>query len=67
MVTVALTSEQMQIVRAAASGLRLSARDKFNLDLASALARCPNPPSDTDIRAAIRQILGVPTSAFNAR
>jgi hypothetical protein len=59
--TVILTDEQMQIVRTAAAKLRLSARDKFMLDLASVLARCHCPVSDTDLRAAIRQLLGVGT------
>jgi hypothetical protein len=63
----ALTDEQMAAVRDAAATLRLNARDKFLQALACELARCYNPtrPTDVDVRVAIRQILGVPTNAFN--
>jgi hypothetical protein len=63
-----LTTEQMAAVRTAASTLRLSARDKFLQALACELARCSNPThlTDIDLRVVIRQILGVPTDAFNA-
>jgi hypothetical protein len=57
--TIILTDAQMNLVRSAASSLRWIERDQFNLNLASALARCNAPVSDTDLRAAIRQLLGV--------
>jgi hypothetical protein len=57
--TVALTDEQLEVVRAAASGLRLSVRDRFMLDLASELARCSTPVSDLELRVSIRKLLGV--------
>ena len=54
-----LTDGQQRMVLAALSTLRLSAHDKFLLELASALARCPQPVSDLYVRIAVRQILGV--------
>jgi hypothetical protein len=57
--TVILTDTQKQIIRSAAANLRWVERDRFNLDLASALARCQAPVTDSDLRAAIRQLLGV--------
>jgi hypothetical protein len=57
--TVALTDEQMELVRTAAAPMRLSVRDKFMLDLASELARCRSPLTDADVRIAIRKLLGV--------
>jgi hypothetical protein len=56
--TVILTDEQMDMVRSAAAPMRLSARDCFMLDLASALARCHAPVSDADLHVCIRQLLG---------
>jgi hypothetical protein len=58
-VTIILSDEQMELVRSAAATLRWAERDQFNLNLASALARCHAPVTDTDLRAAIRQLLGV--------
>jgi hypothetical protein len=57
--TVALTDEQMEVVRLVAAPMRLSVRDRFMLDLASELARCNSPVSDLDVRVAIRKLLGV--------
>jgi hypothetical protein len=55
-----LTDAQQQQILAALSTLRLSGHDRFLLDLASALARCPNQPvTDLDVRIAVRQTLGV--------
>jgi hypothetical protein len=54
-----LSNEQMEAVRVAAATLRLSARDAFLQALACELARCRYPPSDTDVRVAIRQLLGI--------
>jgi hypothetical protein len=53
-----LTEVQQQMVLSALATLRLSAHDKFLLDLASALARCKQPVSDLDVKIAIRQLLG---------
>jgi hypothetical protein len=55
----ALTDDQMAIVRAASASLRLAARDRFLQDLACELARYPHPPTDTDLRVCIRQLLGL--------
>jgi hypothetical protein len=59
--TIILTDEQMAMVRTAAAPMRLSARDRFMLDLASELARCHSPVSDLDVRICIRKLLGVVT------
>jgi hypothetical protein len=56
---VALTDAQREMIRRAASALHWVERDKFNLDLASAFARCRHPLTDTDLRVCIRQLLGV--------
>jgi hypothetical protein len=53
-----LTDAQQQQILAALSALRLSAHDKFLLELASALARCKQPVTDLDVRVQVRQILG---------
>jgi hypothetical protein len=57
-----LTPEQQVQVLSALRSLRLSAHDKFLLDLASALARCPHPVDDLAVKIHIRQILGVMVS-----
>ena len=49
----------MEAVRTAAATLRLRGRDKFLQALAVELARCRYPPSDMDVKVAIRQLLGV--------
>jgi hypothetical protein len=54
-----LTPEQQVQVLTALRSLRLSAHDRFLLDLTSALARCPQPVDDLSVRVHIRQILGV--------
>jgi hypothetical protein len=54
-----LTPEQQVQVLSAFRSLRLSAHDKFLLELAASLARCPQPVSDLYVRIAVRQILGV--------
>jgi hypothetical protein len=53
-----LTDAQQRMVLAALGTLRLSAHDKFLLELASALARSPQPISDLTVRVQVRQILG---------
>jgi hypothetical protein len=57
--TIALTDAHKDMIRSATANLRWVARDKFNLDLAAALARCRTPLTDADLRVAIRQLLGV--------
>jgi hypothetical protein len=54
-----LSSEQMAVVKAASASLRPAARDRFLLDLASALARYPHQPSDAELHICIRQLLGI--------
>jgi hypothetical protein len=54
-----LTEAQRAQVQAACATLRLTTRDRFLLDLASALARCRQPPTDVDLRVAVRKLLGV--------
>jgi hypothetical protein len=56
---VALTVEQKEVVRIAASTLRLDARDHFLLDLSGELSRCRYPVTDLDLRVAIRKLLGI--------
>jgi hypothetical protein len=53
-----LTPEQQVQVLTALRSLRLSAHDRFLLDLASALARCPQPVDDLAVKIQIRQLLG---------
>jgi hypothetical protein len=55
----ALTDGQMQAVRVAAATLRQSGRDKFLQALACELARRRYPPSDSDVKFAVRQLLGI--------
>jgi hypothetical protein len=55
-----LSPAQQQRVLAALRSLRLSGHDRFLLELASALARCPNPVTDLDLKVAIRQLGSVP-------
>jgi hypothetical protein len=55
----ALTPAQQGQVQAACATLRLAARDRFLLDLASELARSPTPLTDLDLRMAMRKLLGV--------
>jgi hypothetical protein len=52
------SDQQMHLIRVAAATLRLGARDRFMQDLALQLAPC-HPVSDSDVAAAIRQLLGV--------
>jgi hypothetical protein len=54
-----LTDAQQRQVLAALASLRLAGHDRFLLDLASAMARCPHPVSDLDVKIAIRQLLGI--------
>jgi hypothetical protein len=54
----ALTEAQQEVVRVAAATLRLRGRDKFLQALAVELARCSYPPSDADVKVAVRQLLG---------
>jgi hypothetical protein len=55
-----LSDAQQQRVLAALATLRLSAHDRFLLELASALARSPHHPvTDLDLKVAIRGLLGV--------
>ena len=56
--TVILSDAQMNTVRHAAASLRWLQRDRFMLDLASTLARCHDPPTDSDLQICIRQLLG---------
>jgi hypothetical protein len=53
-----LTDSQQRMVLGALRSLRLSAHDNFLLELASALARSPQPISDLTIKVQIRQLLG---------
>jgi hypothetical protein len=55
----ALTEVQQQAVRVALATLRHSSRDAFLQALAGELARHRYPPSDTDVKVAIRQLLGI--------
>jgi hypothetical protein len=59
-----LSDTQRAMIATACSTLRWQAHDSFMLELSSALARLPLPISDTDLRACIRQILGVPVDQF---
>jgi hypothetical protein len=64
----ALTDEQMRCVRSACSVLRHTARDRFLQDLAGELARLRYPLSDSDVQAAIHDLLGlVPVKNFVLR
>lgn len=54
-----LTDAQMEMVRVAAATLRLRGRDKFLQALAVELARYRYPPSDMDVKVAVRQLLGI--------
>jgi hypothetical protein len=54
-----LTEFQRAQISAAVATLRFGARNAFLLDLASALARCPQPLSDRALKTTIGQLLGL--------
>ncbi len=54
-----LTDRQQEQVIAAAATLRLKSQDRFLQDLAHELGRRRYPPTDTDVKVAIRQLLGI--------
>lgn len=59
--------QQVQVLRALRS-LRLSAHDRFLLELSSALVRCKQPVDDLAVKIAIRQSIGlVPLGDFAPR